>query len=329
MENLNIEKKINKNICKFCQYYEEDYLPTEGYEIHLEYCHNKNNKYSFSKNQILSHEIHECNGFKEKIKYYLKKIEQKYDITIIYAIENGSRVWGFANEDSDFDIRFIYYHNNIQKYFTINNKYEDVMMFYDEIYDIVGWDIKKALYLHYKNNPTIYEWLNTNKVYINKFDYEKLPEINKKTLLHHYYNMGKKTWKKYCENWRDEKDLKKLSKKFLYTIRCILTWNIIFHDLTPSQNINQLIGRNICMGELHDKTAEQIDNLLQYYRFNEPQLNSSIKREYSTIYTNLEDWIKINLLIMMESTDKFTSVNKKDYSLYNEILYDIIKGEDV
>lgn len=38
----------------------------------------------------------------------LKKIEEQEKVKIIMAIESGSRAWGFASPDSDYDVRFIY-----------------------------------------------------------------------------------------------------------------------------------------------------------------------------------------------------------------------------
>ena len=38
----------------------------------------------------------------------LKEIEEKEKIRIILAVESGSRAWGFASTDSDYDVRFIY-----------------------------------------------------------------------------------------------------------------------------------------------------------------------------------------------------------------------------
>jgi len=40
----------------------------------------------------------------------LTAIEQSESVRILYACESGSRAWGFASPDSDYDVRFIYVH---------------------------------------------------------------------------------------------------------------------------------------------------------------------------------------------------------------------------
>lgn len=45
---------------------------------------------------------------KSTIAEELRKIEKEYNVEIIYAVESGSRAWGFASPDSDYDVRFIY-----------------------------------------------------------------------------------------------------------------------------------------------------------------------------------------------------------------------------
>ena len=37
----------------------------------------------------------------------LQEIEEKEQVKILYAVESGSRAWGFASPDSDYDVRFI------------------------------------------------------------------------------------------------------------------------------------------------------------------------------------------------------------------------------
>jgi len=38
----------------------------------------------------------------------LAETEREQNVRIVLAIESGSRAWGFASPDSDFDVRFIY-----------------------------------------------------------------------------------------------------------------------------------------------------------------------------------------------------------------------------
>ena len=49
------------------------------------------------------------------IKEKLSQIEERENIRILYACESGSRAWGFASPDSDYDVRFIYVCPNIRK----------------------------------------------------------------------------------------------------------------------------------------------------------------------------------------------------------------------
>lgn len=52
------------------------------------------------------------------IKSQLDKLAKEHSIDILMAVESGSRAWGFASPDSDYDIRFIY-RKNLNSYLTI------------------------------------------------------------------------------------------------------------------------------------------------------------------------------------------------------------------
>ena len=39
-----------------------------------------------------------------------RRIESEHEVTVLFACESGSRGWGFASPDSDYDVRFIYVH---------------------------------------------------------------------------------------------------------------------------------------------------------------------------------------------------------------------------
>ena len=47
---------------------------------------------------------------REYILHELSRIEEQHDVRVLMAVESGSRTWGFASPDSDFDVRFIYVH---------------------------------------------------------------------------------------------------------------------------------------------------------------------------------------------------------------------------
>ncbi len=58
---------------------------------------------------------------KDLILAKLKDVEDKEHVTILYAVESGSRGWGFESKDSDYDVRFIYVHP-LDWYLSIESK---------------------------------------------------------------------------------------------------------------------------------------------------------------------------------------------------------------
>ncbi len=100
----------------------------------------------------------------DTIKVKLFELERDQNITILYACESGSRAWGFASPDSDFDVRFIYA-RNVNSYLSITDLRDVVELPVNEILDIGGWDIRKALKLFLKSNGPLYEWLQSPIIY--------------------------------------------------------------------------------------------------------------------------------------------------------------------
>ena len=45
---------------------------------------------------------------RERIIEILRSIEAEHGVRVLYACESGSRAWGFASPDSDYDVRFVY-----------------------------------------------------------------------------------------------------------------------------------------------------------------------------------------------------------------------------
>ena len=132
----------------------------------------------------------------------LKEIEKKERVKIIYAIESGSRAWGFESIDSDYDVRFIYVREK-EDYLCLDEKSDVIELPIDKVFDISGWDIKKALKLLYKSNPSLLEWFASPIVYKEAKEASYIREViplyfSQKKLYHHYQKMTK-TLLKYAQ----------------------------------------------------------------------------------------------------------------------------------
>ncbi len=110
---------------------------------------------------------------KSTIAEELRKIEKEYNVEIIYAVESGSRAWGFASPDSDYDVRFIYKRKK-NDYLKLEKTRDVIELPIDDVLDINGWDLDKTLKLLYKSNPTLFEWLSSPIVYNNTDSAERL-----------------------------------------------------------------------------------------------------------------------------------------------------------
>ena len=90
----------------------------------------------------------------------LDQIEQQHDVTLLVAVESGSRAWGFPSVDSDYDVRFLYVHP-ADWYLSIEPGRDVIELPAGPVLDINGWDLRKALQLLRKSNISIQEWLSS------------------------------------------------------------------------------------------------------------------------------------------------------------------------
>ncbi|MCQ6276976.1 nucleotidyltransferase domain-containing protein [Bacillus sp. V3B] len=154
------------------------------------------------------------------IKVKLSEIEEKENVKIVHAIESGSRAWGFASPDSDYDVRFIYVRP--KEYYLKLDKARDVIEWQlDDTLDINGWDLQKALRLLYKSNPTLFEWSYSPIIYKTTSYYQELKkEIDSffscKASLYHYLSTAHSNYRKYLKG-----DYVRL-KNYFYVVRPIL-----------------------------------------------------------------------------------------------------------
>ena len=81
-------------------------------------------------------------------------------VRILFAIESGSRAWGFPSPDSDYDCRFVYV-RPIDDHLKLTADRDVIEFPIEGEIDTGGWDLKKALLLALKGNAVIAEWADS------------------------------------------------------------------------------------------------------------------------------------------------------------------------
>lgn len=82
---------------------------------------------------------------KGEIANRLARIESSEDAKILFAVESGSRAWGFPSTDSDYDVRFVYIRRP-EWYLSIeiDSKRDVIERPIEDQIDLSGWDVRKA-----------------------------------------------------------------------------------------------------------------------------------------------------------------------------------------
>lgn len=189
----------------------------------------------------------------------LNEIERDNDVKILFAIESGSRGWGFESVDSDFDCRFVYVHKK-EWYLSIFEGRDIIEIPVDAVLDINGWDLKKALQLLHKSNVPLTEWLTSPIVY------KEVPGVRKDmcdlaeqfvspiSAIHHFINLSKRSMETMAEN-----QIK--VKKFFYALRPIIAcmW-IEKNKSVPPMNLYEMLAGL----EFEQGFRDEIDALVAY-----------------------------------------------------------------
>jgi len=160
---------------------------------------------------------------KTEILRRIRAAEEQHGVRVLLAVESGSRAWGFESPNSDFDARFIYVHPQ-DWYLSVGlEEQRDVIEYpiVDDI-DLNGWDVRKALRLFAKSNPTFIEWIQSPIVYAEHGAFAAqvrglMPEIYScESGIYHYRSMAKTNFRGYLKG-----DLVPL-KKYFYALRPLL-----------------------------------------------------------------------------------------------------------
>jgi predicted nucleotidyltransferase len=154
------------------------------------------------------------------IEQRLAAIERDVGVEIFYACESGSRAWDFASPDSDYDVRFLYRHPR-DWYLSLTEQRDVIETPIDGVYDVNGWDLRKALRLALKGNPVLFEWLVSPIRYLERplaagFRDAAFSVFDPVKAYRHYFSMARSQRRAYLmgETVRQ--------KKYFYAVRPLL-----------------------------------------------------------------------------------------------------------
>ena len=199
------------------------------------------------------------------IKEKLNEIEQQENCRILLAVESGSRAWGFASPDSDYDVRFIYV-RPLENYLRLEQVRDVIELPINDELDINGWDVAKALKLLHKSNPTVFEWFSSPIVYkttnfAERFKPIMLHYFSSKSGLWHYLHMAEGNYREYLKG-----DMVK-AKKYFYVLRPILACRWILEKGTPPP----MLFSELMESQLPDYLEETVRDLLEL-KVNSPEI---------------------------------------------------------
>ncbi len=199
---------------------------------------------SFTIVRILKHG--ELQKFKKNeaitlIENWLQEVERKHHINILFAAETGSRAWGGATEQSDYDVRFIFIHQDIKKYLSLTKVQETID--FQSPFDAQGWDVFKTFTLLQKSNPSLLEWAVSPILYRDEDQFSKkictLVEESYSlfSLFQHYIHLIARNLKEIRDkdfNERRQKQLIQATRAFLLAKTILFTRTVPFDALYSS-----------------------------------------------------------------------------------------------
>jgi predicted nucleotidyltransferase len=238
----------------------------------------------------------------------LNEIEIVNKVRVLLAVESGSRAWGFASPDSDYDVRFIYIREK-DDYLRLDSFSDVIELPISDELDINGWDLPKTLRLLYNSNPTLFEWLSSPIIYMEtpfaeKIRKEMMNFFSVKKSIHHYLSMAQ------GNSHGIQKGEMVRAKKYFYVLRPVLACRWVMEKKAPPP----MLFAELAEAELPSSLKEEVNKLLDL-KMNFPEikeipkitvLNDFLDSEMANIKAKLSaldekkenDWKKLNDLFL-------------------------------
>lgn len=190
----------------------------------------------------------------------LDAVARDEHVTIPLAIESGSRAWGFASPDSDYDCRFLYLRRR-RDYLALWTPRDVIETPLDGLLDVNGWDVAKALRLIVKGNAVVIEWLRSPIAYRGEAMFRDTLDTFAEAIAprgliaRHYLHLGERQWARHAAGGEMP------GKKLFYALRpaAALRWMRQNEGRLPPMNFHQLLAESEPPGEVATIVADLIE----------------------------------------------------------------------
>lgn len=212
-------------------------------------------------------------AIRRDIEARLTAIEKEHDVRLLFAVESGSRAWGFPSPDSDYDVRFVYVRPR-DWYLRLRPGRDVIETPIEDDIDLNGWDVRKALDLLLRSNAVISEWIESPIRYrrddpiVAKLGALADEVLDARALAHHYASLGSNA----AERWLDG-DGEVPVKKYFYALRPALAIRALRLDpgSRPPMNLQALIAS----ADLSEDVTQDIALLVEAKRRTNERANGT------------------------------------------------------
>lgn len=249
----------------------------------------------------------------ELIREKLHEIERQENCRILLAVESGSRAWGFASPDSDYDVRFIYVRPK-ESYLKLERTRDVIELPINDELDINGWDVDKTLKLLYKSNPTVFEWFSSPIVYqttpfAEQFKPVMLRYFSSKSGLWHYLHMAEGNYREFLKG-----DMVK-AKKYFYVLRPILACRWILEKECPPP----MLFSELMESQLSERLKETVRQLLEL-KINSPEVKMIPRTDL------LNDYLEQSITEIKEQIERLPRQVPRGWDELDELFLSLLEG---
>ncbi len=217
----------------------------------------------------------------ERIRQNLAQVEAEQCCHVLYACESGSRAWGFASPDSDYDVRFVYV-PAASWYFALDQQKDTIEAMLPGDVDLAGWELIKTLRLFASCNLPLNEWLDSPVVYADPHGFRQrlsaaIPEFfNPRKAMFHYLSIAAKS----LDLRQPDRSIP--IKKLFYVLRPLLAglWIERSRQMPPTDFHAMLKAPDLVPAPL----AEQIHQIYQLKQ-------TAVEKQSFIIPAELNAWI--------------------------------------